>query len=102
MAAIYEGLLKIWPVAADGKPLGPPRAYTSDISYFPTWAADNKTILFQSADALKSIDIETGAITDIPLDLTYRIANPTGRTVIHVSNLVDSVRDVTQHDKDII
>ncbi len=102
MAAIYEGLLKIWPVAADGKPLGPPRSYTSDISYFPSWAGDNKTILFQSADKLKSLDTETGAITDIPLDLTYRIANPTGRTVIHVSNLVDSVHDVTQHDKDII
>lgn len=102
MAAIYEGLLKIWPVGTDGKPLGPPRAYTSDISYFPTWTGDSKTILYQSADTLKSLDIETGAITDIPVNLTYRIANPDGRTVIHVSNLVDSVHDVTQHDKDII
>jgi Tol biopolymer transport system component len=102
MAAIYEGLLKIWPVGEDGKPMGPPRSYTSEISYFPTWSADSKTILYQSSDTMKTIDLETGVITDVPLDLSYRLSNPTGRTVIHVSNLVDSITDVTQHDKDII
>lgn len=102
MAAIYEGLLKIWPVAADGKPMGPPRSYTSEISYFPTWTADSRTILYQSSDKLKAIDTETGVIREVPVDLTYRLANPTGRTVIHVSNLVDSVHDETQHDKDIV
>ena len=102
MAAIYEGLLKIWPVAADGKPMGPPRSYTSEIAYFPSWTADSRTILYQSSDKLKAIDTETGVIREIPVDLTYRLANPTGRMVIHVSNLVDSVRDETQHDKDIV
>jgi len=102
MAAIYEGLLKIWPVDADGRPMGAPRSYTSDIAYFPTWTADSRTILYQSSDRLKTIDTETGVIRDIPVDLTYRLANPTGRMVIHVSHLVDSVRDETQHDKDIV
>ncbi len=102
MAAIYEGVLKIWPVAPDGTPTGPPRGYTSDISYFPSWAADSKTIVYQSADTVKSIDIETGRITPIPVDLTYTLAKPTGRTIVHVSNLVDAVTDVTQHDKDIV
>jgi len=102
MAAIYEGLLKIWPVGADGTPMGPPRSYTSEISYFPTWTADSRTILYQSSDRLKAIDTETGAIREISVDLTYRLANPTGRTAIHVSNLVDAVRDETQHDKDIV
>lgn len=102
MAAIYEGLLKIWPVGRDARPMGPPRSYTSETAYFPTWTADSRTILYQSSDKLKSIDTETGVITDIPVDLNYRLANPTGRMVIHVSNLVDSVRDETQHDKDIV
>ncbi len=102
MAAIYEGLLKVWPVLADGTPAGPPRAYTSEISHFPTWTADSKTILFQAADKLKTVNIETGAIVEVPLDLTYRFAKPEGRMVLHVSNLVDSVRDETQHDKDIL
>ena len=102
MAAIYEGVLKIWPVSADGTPSGPPRSYTSEISYFPSWAGDSRTIIYQSADKVKSIDIETGVIREIPVNLSYRLDKPTGRTVVHVSNLVDSIQDVTQHDKDIV
>lgn len=102
MAAIYEGLLKIWPVDPDGKPMGPPRSYSNEIAYFPTWTADSKTVLYQSADKMKTVDLETGKVTDVPLDLSYRLAKPTGRTIIHVSNLVDAVRDETQHDKDIV
>lgn len=102
MAAIYEGLLKIWPVAPDGTPQGPPRSYTAEMSHHPTWAADSRTLLFQASDRLKTIDIQTGAIGDVPIDLTYRLAKPTGRTVVHVSGLVDAVQDVTQADRDIV
>ncbi len=102
MAGIYEGLLKIWSVDADARPMGPARAYTSDIAFYPTWSRDAKTILFQSNETLKTIDMETGVITDVPIDLSYRLAKPTGRTIIHVGALVDSVRDVTQTNKDIV
>ncbi|MET0361161.1 MAG: LpqB family beta-propeller domain-containing protein [Sphingobium sp.] len=102
MAAIYEGLLKIWPVSADGTPQGPPRSYTSEISYFPTWTADSKTVLYQSADKLKSLDMDTGKITEIPVDLTYAYAKPTGRVIVHVSKLIDAVTDETQGEKDIV
>lgn len=102
MAAIYEGLLKVWPVDPDGKPMGPPRSYSSEIAYFPTWTADSRTILYQSADRMKMVDLDTGKVSDVPLDLTYRLAKPSGRTIIHASNLVDAVRDETQHDKDIV
>lgn len=102
MAAIYEGLVKIWPVAPDGTPLGPPRSYTAEMSHHPTWAGDSRTLLFQAADKLKTIDIETGEIKQVPLTLTYTLAKPTGRTIIHVSGLVDAVHDATQRDKDIV
>jgi Tol biopolymer transport system component len=102
MAAIYEGLLKIWPVGADGKPAGPPRAYTSEIAHYPTWSGDSRTILYQSNDKLKTVDVETGVAREVPIDFTYTLAKPSGRTVIHVSGLIDSVRDETQRDKDIV
>ena len=102
MAAVYGGELSIWPVSPDGTPQGPPRAYTSEISYAPSWTADGRTMLYQAADALKIIDLDTGLVTPVPLELTYTLAKPTGRTVIHVSALVDAVHDVTQRDKDII
>ncbi|MCI4591932.1 amidohydrolase family protein [Sphingobium sp. BYY-5] len=102
MAGIYEGLLKIWPVDKDAKPLGPVRSYTVDTAFYPTWTADSGTILYQSNDRLKTINVETGVVSDVPIDLSYRLAKPSGRTIIHVSNLVDSVTDTTQHDKDIV
>ncbi|MFD1105138.1 amidohydrolase family protein [Sphingobium olei] len=102
MAAVYEGLLKVWPVAADGTPVGAPRAYGADMAHFPTWSGDSRTILYQSNDKLKTIDVATGATREVPLDLTYTLAKPRGRTVVHVSGLVDSVRDETQRDKDIV
>lgn len=102
MAAIYEGLLKIWPVGADGTPVGAPRAYTPDMAHHPTWSGDSRTVLYQSNDKLKTVDVETGVIRDVPLDLTYTLAKPAGRTVVHVSNLIDSIRDETQHDRDIV
>lgn len=102
MAAIYDGLLKVWPVGPGGAPQGPPRTYTNEISYFPSWAADSRTLTYQSADKVKKIDIETGIITEIPIDLSYTLAKPTGRTIIHAGSLVDSVKDITQTNKDII
>ena len=57
MAAIYEGVLAVWPVSTSGEPLGPPRHMTSEIAYAPSWAGDSEHILYQSLDKLKEIDI---------------------------------------------
>lgn len=102
MAAIYEGTLRVWPVSADGEPLGPPRTLTREIAHNPSWAADSRTILFQSNDRLKTVDIETGAIAEVPLTLSYTLAKPQGRVVVHAGRLVDAIKDETQHDVDIV
>ena len=57
MAAIYEGVLAVWPVSHDGEPLGPPRHITSEMAYAPSWAGDSEHIMYQSMDKLKIIDI---------------------------------------------
>jgi Tol biopolymer transport system component/imidazolonepropionase-like amidohydrolase len=101
-AAIQDGLLKIWPVAPDGTPLGPLRATNSEISYYPTWSGDSRKILYQSADRLRLLDVDSGAIRDVPLDFTYRLDVPKGRLVIHAGALVDAVTDATQADRDIV
>jgi Tol biopolymer transport system component/imidazolonepropionase-like amidohydrolase len=101
-AAIQDGLLKIWPVSADGSPLGPLRAYNSEISYYPTWSGDSRTVLYQSADKLRLLDVGTGSIRNVPLDFTYRLDIPKGRLLIHAGALVDAVHDTTQSDKDIV
>jgi Tol biopolymer transport system component len=102
MAAIYEGVLAVWPVSAAGEPLGPPRHMTSEIAYAPSWAGDSEHILYQSLDKLKEIDILSGETREIPLDLTYTPSIPKGTLVIHVGQLVDGKSETAHSDMDIV
>jgi Tol biopolymer transport system component len=102
MAAIYEGLLAVWPVAGNGEPTGPVRRVTSEMAHAPSWAGDSKRLLYQSMDKLRMVDIETGQVTDVPLNLTYTPAVPTGRTTVHVSRLVDGVTETARGEMDIV
>ncbi|AER55335.1 putative amidohydrolase [Pseudoxanthomonas spadix BD-a59] len=102
MAAVYEGELRVWPVSPAGEPLGPPRSVTSEIAHSPSWAGDSRTLLFQSDDTLKTIDIETGAIAEVPPNLSYVLDVPKGRTVIHAGRAFDGKHDRLLHDVDIV
>ncbi|MDE1914459.1 MAG: PD40 domain-containing protein [Sphingomonadales bacterium] len=102
MAAIQDGLLKVWPVGKDASRMGPERSYSSEISYYPTWSGDSRRVLYQAADKLKIVDVESGETRDVPLDFTYRLDIPKTRIVIHAGHLVDAVHDATQLNKDIV
>ena len=102
MAAVYEGTLAVFPVSAAGEPLGPPRRLTSEIAYAPSWAGDNRHILYQSNDKLRLLDSQTGKATTVPLNLTYKVHVPQTRLVLHVGKLVDGVSRTTKTDMDIV
>jgi Tol biopolymer transport system component len=89
MAAIYEGVLAVWPVSAGGEPLGTLRRVTTESAHSPSWAGDSRHLLYQSLDKLRIVDIETGDSRTVPLDLTYTPAVPTTRLVVHAGTLVD-------------
>ncbi|HWE49921.1 MAG TPA: amidohydrolase family protein [Bryobacteraceae bacterium] len=102
MAAIYEGVLAVWPVAPSGEPLGPPRHMTSEIAYSPSWAGDSRHILYQTLDELKTIDILSGETREVPLDLKYTPSIPKGRIVVHAGQLVDGRSQSARRDVDIL
>jgi hypothetical protein len=102
MAAIYEGVLAVWPVSVSGEPLGPPRHMTTESAYAPSWAADSRHILYQSMDKLRLIDIESGETRDVPLDLKFTQDVPKGRVVVHAGKLVDMNSPVVRTDVDIL
>jgi Tol biopolymer transport system component len=102
MAAIYEGTLTIFPVSPAGEPLGPPRHLTSEIAYAPSWTGDSRHILYQSNDRLRLLDIQTGEVRTVPLDLSYRQYVPKTSFVVHVGQLVDGVSQTVRRDMDIV
>ena len=101
MAAIYEGVLAVWPVAASGEPLGPPRHVTSESAHSPSWQGDSRHILYQNYDKLRILDIETGEVRTVPLDLKWTPAIPTTKLVVHAGKLLDMKTNVERSDVDI-
>jgi Tol biopolymer transport system component len=102
MAAIYEGQLAVWPVSPRGEPLGPPRRLTTEIANSPSWSGDSRRILYQSMDRLKTIDVETGETTEVPLDLQYTLDVPEGVVVVHAGRLVDMKSETPGTDVDVV
>jgi Tol biopolymer transport system component len=102
MAMIYEGVLAIVPVSIAGEPLGPPRRITTEMAHSPSWAGDSRRVLYQSLDGLKLVDIETGEIKDVPVNLEYALDVPNRRTLIHTGRLVDGKSESARRDVDVL
>ena len=102
MAAIYEGVLAVWPVSPAGEPLGPPRRMTSESAHAPSWSGDSRHILYQSIDKLRILDVENGDIRTVPLDLKYTPAVPTTRLLVHAGTLVDMKSAASRANVDIV
>jgi hypothetical protein len=102
MAVVYEGKLSLIPTSAAGTPTGPPRRLTTDMAYMPTWTGDSKSILYQSMDKLRMVDIANGQARDVPIDLTYTPSVPTERYVIHAGRLVDMKSEAARENMDIV
>jgi Tol biopolymer transport system component len=102
MAAIYEGVLAVWPVSSSGEPLGPPRRITSESAHAPSWSGDSRHVLYQAMDKLRIVDVENGEVKTVPLDLTYTPAIPTTRVLVHAGTLVDMKSAVSRANVDIV
>jgi Tol biopolymer transport system component len=102
MAAIYEGTLSVWPVSRTGAPLGPPRRITSESAHSPSWQGDSRHILYQSLDALRIVDIETGESRTVPLDLSWTPAIPTTRVTVHAGHLLDMTAPAPRTNVDVM
>ena len=101
MAAVYEGVLHVWPVAASGAPLGAPRRITNESAHSPSWQGDSRHILYQSMDKLRIVDIETGELKTVPFDLKWTPAVPTTKLVVHAGKLLDMKTSVERANVDI-
>ena len=102
MAAIYEGVLAVWPVAPSGEPLGPPRRVTSESAHAPSWQGDSRHILYQSLDELRLVDIETGETKTVPFNLTWTPAIPKTRVVVHAGRLLDMKTAAPRSNVDVV
>ena len=104
MAFVMDGLLHVMPTTPTGDSTGPPRAITSDVADSPSWTADSKRLLYQTATGLKLAELAglTASVTDVPVNLTWRPSMPEGRTVVHAGRLFDGRAPSLRSNVDIV
>ena len=102
MAVINDGVLTVLPVSPAGEITGAGRRLTTEMAHAPSWTADARKVLYQSMDRLRLLDVDAGTATDIPIDLSYAPAIPSGRLVVHAGTLVDGMSAVARRDADIV
>ncbi|MGW6458394.1 amidohydrolase family protein, partial [Streptomyces sp. NPDC055078] len=101
LACVMDGQLWLVPVAPDGSPTGTPRRITGETADSPSWSGDSQRLLYLHHGRLKIVGRRGEPLTDIPVRLPWRMAAPSGRTVIRAGAVWDGATDRLRHDIDI-
>ena len=75
MAFVMDGVMHVMPMTPTGE-VPARRADLDDVADSPSWAADSRRLLYQTATGLKLVDVVDGRITDVPINLTWQPAIP--------------------------
>lgn len=102
VAFIMDSLLHTIAVDRNGAPTGPAVALTSEAADLPSWSGDSTTILYKSANKLRTVSAGGGTPSDIALDLKWSQAIPTGTTIVRAGQLWDGLSQSLRSDVDIL
>lgn len=105
MAFAMESVLWVMPVGRDGRPTGPARQITNDVSDAPSWSGDSKSVLYLSGGELRLVSAgvrtpQAGRKVAVPL--TWRNDPGTERLVIHAGRMWDGTSKTVRRNVDIL
>lgn len=87
-AVVAESALWLLPIRPDGTPDGAARLLTDEPADHPSWSADGRRILYQSAGRLRLVDIDDGRPRTVRVPFDHRRPTPAD-TVVHAGRLWD-------------
>jgi Tol biopolymer transport system component len=102
LAFIMDSVLHVMPMNADGSPGGPAKAITTEVADLPSWSGDSRTILYKSANTLRTIQANGGNARDIAVPLSWQQAVGPATTIVRAGRLWDGTSASVQNDVDII
>lgn len=102
VAFIMDSRLHVMPLGPTGAPAGPAIQVTDDMADLPTWGGDSQTILYKSAERVRTVRHDGSATREVPVTLAWRQQVPEGRTVVHAGALWDGVGAGLRQDVDIV
>jgi Tol biopolymer transport system component/imidazolonepropionase-like amidohydrolase len=101
MAYTKDGTLWTIPVNMNGEISGKAKKLNDELSDYISWTGDSKTIVYISTDRLKQIDVVTGDIKDISIDLKWKTEIPTDEYIIHAGKVFNGKDSTYQKNMDI-
>jgi imidazolonepropionase-like amidohydrolase len=102
MAFVMDGVMQVMPTTATGDVTGAPRRVSTELADSPSWAADSKRLLYQTAGGLKLVDVTDNRTTDVPINLSWQPSIPEGRIVVHAGRMFDGKSPTLRSAVDII
>ncbi len=101
MAFVLEGSLHVVEVDETGAPQGEARQIVDGVVDSPTWDGDSSTVLFLQDGEMKTVDVASGDVADIALDLEWSPQDAPAPVTIHAGRLWDGVSEDVRTDIDI-
>jgi hypothetical protein len=98
MAFVVDSTLRVMPVNEVGEPAGPAERVTDEATDAPTWSGDSEWLLYLHNGQLKKVRRDGSETREVPLELTYRMDRPTGRTEIFVGEMWDGTGSEVHED----
>ncbi len=102
MAFVEEGRLSVVAINERGEMAAPPRRLNNDLADAPSWTGDSKSLVYLSLDRLKKVNVETGRVEEIDLQLEWQPEKVTGSLVVHAGRLFDGKSPEYQRDVDLV
>ncbi|WP_276346217.1 amidohydrolase family protein [Daejeonella sp. JGW-45] len=101
MAYVKDGTLWMIPVTPDGRINGEEKKLTNELADNLSWTGDSRNIVFIATDRLKKIDVVTGKISDIPVNLNWKSSLPADEYIVHAGKLFNGIDNSYQSNVDI-
>ncbi len=102
LAFVEDGRLSVVAINERGEMAAPPRRLNNDLADWPSWTGDSKSIVYQSPERLKKVNVETGRVEEFNLRLEWRPEKVTGALVVHAGRLFDGKSSEYQRDVDVV
>ncbi|MGW4643653.1 amidohydrolase family protein [Sphaerisporangium sp. NPDC004334] len=102
LAFAMESVVWVLPVGPSGRPTGPARQVTREVSDAPVWAGDSATLLYLNGGRLKTVRVDGGHVRTVPVELSWRNDPGPDEVVVHAGRMWDGVSATVARDVDII
>ncbi|MFI5894157.1 amidohydrolase family protein [Actinoplanes sp. NPDC051513] len=102
LAFVLASTLWVVEVHPDGQFAGTPRQITHEVTDAPSWSGDSRRLLYLHNGLLRTVSVDGGRPSAVPMPLTWANTRPRGRTVIHAGRMWDGARRELVRDVDIV